>query len=63
MTSAVDLGDALVVFSTNLHDPIDLNSSVRNHNFETEIMHDCPFLIVIESAHIFHFGLQLQVYV
>ena len=41
----IDLEYALLVFSTNVHDPIDLNCSIRNHSFETEMMHDCPLLV------------------
>ena len=38
ITTAVDLEYILLVFSTNLHDPIVLNCSIRNHSFETEMM-------------------------
>ena len=50
ITTTVDLEYALLVFSTNHHDPIDPNCSIHNHSFETEMMRDCPLLVVIESV-------------
>ena len=38
----VDLEYALLVFSTNLHDLIDLKCSIRNHSFETKMMLNYP---------------------
>ena len=44
ITTTVDLKYALLVFSTNHHDPIDPNCSIHNHSFETEMVRDCPLL-------------------
>ena len=38
IATIVHLEYILLVFSTNLHDPIDFNCSIRNHSFETEMM-------------------------
>ena len=40
-----DFEYALLVFSTNPHDPIDLNCSIRNNSFETEMTRDCSLLV------------------
>ena len=47
ITTAVDLGYALLVFSTNRRDQIDptCNCSIRNHSFETQMMHNFPLLV------------------
>ena len=55
ITTTGDLEYAMLVFSTNLHHPIDLNCSICNHSFETEMMRDCPLLVVMKSVHLFHF--------
>ena len=38
ITTTGDLEYTWLVFSTNLHDPIDLNCCIRNHSFETEMI-------------------------
>ena len=29
--------------------------AIRNYSFKTEMMRDCPLVVVIESVHMFHF--------
>ena len=50
ITTTVDLECALLVFSTNYHDPIGPNCSIDNHSFETEMMLDCLLIVVTESV-------------
>ena len=50
ITTTVDLEYALLVFSTNHHDPIDPNCSIHNYIFETKMICDCPLVVVNESV-------------
>ena len=38
VTTTVHLEYTLLIFSTNLYDPLDVHCSIRNHSFETEMM-------------------------